>query len=636
MSRIQTVAAALTLAAAFAVNAQTGARYIVQLQAQAHALHLAERPEWRALVHYRHNLIRSGYTSQADDPGFFNAKDGKTDPAAELDATLAAFFSDAPETDKTQNPQCRFIARYHWLDRQLHFDPARLPPQPCRRYQAWHDALAPRSVTLVFPAAYLNNPSSMFGHTLLRVDGAGQTADSRLLAYAINYAANADPRDGGATFAVKGIFGDYPGLFSIAPYYNKVKEYSDIENRDIWEYQLTLTRPEIDRLLMHAWELGPTNFDYYFFDENCAYHLLSLLDVARPGLDLIDRFPAWVIPSDTVVAVVNTPGLVRRVVYRPSMSTELRYRLSRLTAAEHVLVHALASGALAPDDARIEALPAERRARVLDAAHEVVRYQYARGCARDESARVSYRLLVARSKLDVPPESDEPPPPDTRPELGHKSGRVSFGAGRRAHRDYVELRWRPAYHDLLDPDAGYTPGAQINFLDVTLRSYAHERGVVLQSLDLIDIVSLFPREDFFRGPSWKVSTGLFRKPTARHEFALMYVLNVGSGGAWQRGPATFYAFIEAQAELHHDLRDDYALGVGPSVGVLLAGGQRWKANLFARALDFGLGGRHREKEVGLEQRVSIGGQTALRLNVQRRQSFGRRWNSVNLSFQRYL
>jgi hypothetical protein len=35
-------------------------------------------------------------------------------------------------------------------------------------------------------------------------------------------------------------------------------------------------------LLMHAWELGNASFDYFFFKENCSYHLLSLLEYADP------------------------------------------------------------------------------------------------------------------------------------------------------------------------------------------------------------------------------------------------------------------------------------------------------------------------------------------------------------------
>jgi hypothetical protein len=67
-----------------------------------------------------------GSRSLADDPTFFNAPDGRINAAAELEATLKAFFSELEETDKQQNPQCSFVARYHWLDEHLKFDPARL------------------------------------------------------------------------------------------------------------------------------------------------------------------------------------------------------------------------------------------------------------------------------------------------------------------------------------------------------------------------------------------------------------------------------------------------------------------------------------------------------------------------------
>ena len=88
----------------------------------------------------------------------------------------------------------------------------------------------------------------------------------------------------GVNYAFKGLFGGYQGRFSIAPYYVAVKTYGDIENRDIWEYGLNLTQEETSQMLRHVWEMRSAWFDYYFLDENCSYHLLSLLETARPGL----------------------------------------------------------------------------------------------------------------------------------------------------------------------------------------------------------------------------------------------------------------------------------------------------------------------------------------------------------------
>ena len=114
---------------------------------------------------------------------------------------------------------------------------------------------------------------------------------------------------------------EYRGFFSTIPYYLKVREYRDIENRDIWEYRLNFTEHRVRRLLMHAWELGNASFDYYFFKENCSYHLLALLDYADPTLHLADEFLFWTVPADTVRVIASKPGLVSDIAY-PAFSEQ--------------------------------------------------------------------------------------------------------------------------------------------------------------------------------------------------------------------------------------------------------------------------------------------------------------------------
>ena len=126
----------------------------------------------------------------------------------------------------------------------------------------------------------------MFGHTLLRVDAKDQTRHKELVAFAINFAAEPETDDNPALFAIKGLIGSYPGRYTVMPYYRKVREYNDIESRDIWEYKLKLNEEEVNRVLLHLWEMQRAEFDYYFLDENCSYQLLSLLDVAREDLSL--------------------------------------------------------------------------------------------------------------------------------------------------------------------------------------------------------------------------------------------------------------------------------------------------------------------------------------------------------------
>lgn len=611
------------------------ADYLDELVAAARELELAETRQWHALVHYRPNLFRRGVTGQADDPGFYLAANGKTDPAAELEATLRAFF-DPPvvEGPERQHPQCRFIARYDWLRETLDFDPARLPPQTCRRYEEWRAALDAAELTLVFPSAFINNPSSMFGHTLLRVDGAGQDERTRLLAYAINYAVNPS-EDGEVLFILKSLTGFYPGLFSISPYYVKVRSYSDLENRDIWEYRLNLTAGEIDRLLMHAWELSFTHFDYYFFDENCAYHLLSLFEVARPGLDLTRRFRGYAIPLDTVRLLTREPGLLREAVYRPASNTRLRHRLAGLDRAELALVRRLVEGEAA-DDVLPATLDPARRALLLETAFGLVRRDANSG-RRDAvaAARVSRDLLVARSAFPPLPEPVEPPVPSIRPDQGHATRRAALGAGREAGRDFVTVALRPAYNDLLDPTGGYTEGAQINFLDLAFR---HEDGgsLRLEQLAILDILSLAPRDEFFRPVSWRLDAGIARKRIG-DDRPLVWRTGAGAGLAWGKWESVVgYVMVEGALDVSGHLEDGYAAGVGPRAGAFMRPHPAWKIHAYGRVVDYMLGDEHGEREYALEQSLSFSRDHALRLTIAERRDADASWAYASAAWHWYF
>lgn len=625
----------MLLAPAAALGASDPA-YLEELAARSRQLRLAERPEWRKLLHYVPNLASPGVHSLVDSPQFFNAPGGKTDPQAELEATLASFYSDIEETVERQNPQCAFIARRAWLDAELGFDPRRLPKRECRRYEEWHAALNPQGLTLVFAAAYLNNPSSMYGHTLLRIDARDQDERTRLLAYALNFGANTDETNG-LVFAVKGLLGGYIGAFSLLPYYLKVREYSDMENRDLWEYQLNLTPEELERVIMHAWEVRQAYFEYFFFDENCSYHLLRLIQVARPEMDLAGRFRWWAIPSDTVRAVADHPGLVAKAVYRPASATVIRQRLAGMSDEERRLTRDLSLRQLRATDARVSALPRERAAAVLETSHEYVNYRRATG-KKDvaDPGGLARELLVARSQVDVPGQVPAMAGSHQRPELGHGSSRAAFGAGRLAGRDFGELRLRPAYHDILDADEGYVRGAQIEFFSLALRDY-RDGPAQLESFTPVDIVSLSARDEFFQSWSWKIAAGWQRAFVRDGGRPLATTIEGGAGGAWSalEKRALLYAFADGSTRLHSRLDHGYALGAGGRLGALLDLSPRWRVNAYARALRYFLGENDTSRALGLEQRFSLGRDVALRLDLTRNRDAGRSFSAATLSLLIY-
>jgi hypothetical protein len=604
---------------------------------------ISQDPVWRALVHYGPSSWRGRVESQAAAGEFFLSAQGRTDPAAELEATIRAFFAEPDPQAPDEHASCRFPARRRWLEARLGDGGSQFPAIDCPTLRTWYDGLEPAGLTLIFPEAYMNNPASMFGHTLLRVDRAGGDREHDLLAYAINFAAETGS-DGGAAFAIKGIFGFYDGFFSILPYYDKLKQYGDWENRDIWEYPLALTEEEVERIVLHVWELRRVPFRYYFFDDNCSYQILALLDVARPGLALTDAFPAWVIPVDTVREVSATGLVAEKASYRASPATRLRSAVARLDARAEREALAIAQGERAAIEAKGHGAEPDEGGAILDLAYDFLRYEYlAREIARENSAGRAREILAARSTLGAPQaERAEPEAPGVGPAEGHPAALFGVGSGWEDDRAFIAMRLRPAFHSLLDPPGGYTRGAQIRILDATLRVFPENGDVQLDEAVLIDVTSLTARDRFLKPLSWTISTGLERRPYRDGQGDLdSETVWRSAGGFGLAYPvsrrALGYGLAGALVDAAPVLEEDVALGPSLELGLLGDSlSDRWGAHLWARLAEFVVGDGTTSTRVGLENRLTLTSRIALKGEVAYERSYGRDWAEARLTWQVYF
>ncbi|NGZ96313.1 MAG: hypothetical protein CV089_09325 [Nitrospira sp. WS110] len=611
-----------------------GDAYLAQLISRAEQAKLADQREWHLLLHYRKGLF-GGYESEQDDPGFFMSANGKTDPAAELAATLTQFFSAELVGRSRQPAQCAFIARYHWLKEQLKFDPTRLPPLACERFDRWYEDFEVEAISLIFPSAFLNNPASMFGHTLFRVDQKGQTEQTRILAYSINFAADVPP-GAGLAYPIRGIFGSYKGYFSTIPYYLNVQKYRDIENRDIWEYRLNLTETQLRRFLMHAWELGNAYFDYFFFKENCSYHILALLDYADPDLHLTDEFMFWTVPADTVRLIVSKPDLVSQITYRPSRGTVIKRKREFLSAEERDLAHRMTQDPVALKTSLFNRLDLPRQAFVLDLASDYLRYRIdTTNSPKPEWKERNRDVLKARSQLRIPSEEFTVRPFAKQPELGHKMHRIAIGGGWRNNDTFEEATFRGGYHDLLDPEVGYTPDAQIEMASITVRHYNRADQTRVERATLLNLLSLSPLDAVFHAPSWKLNVGM---NTIRHRDCQLCsngFVNSGIGGAKELRVLkreVLFAFAEVEANVSGAYDERHRVGGGGTVGMLADITDRWKMMATGSYLRFPLGDKSDDFRWYVGSRFTIAQNWAVRLEYNHRSHD----NDVLFSVQAYF
>jgi len=567
---------------------------------------------WHTLIHYKSGVL--GLRSLVDDPDFFLSKRGKVDPQAELEATIEALFRQGEDTQT--HPACKFIARFTWIKDMLGIDTSCLPLAGCKRFEEFIAQIKPESASLVFPASYMSNPASMFGHTLLTID---TTEKSKLLSYAINYSA-VTQESFGPIFAIKGIFGLYDGYYSMLPYYQKLKEYSNVNHRDIWEYPLNLDTEEVKRLLMHASELDFIASDYFFFDENCSYNLLFLLDAARPSLNLTDRVGWWITPLDTIVAAKKA-DLIEEIVYRPSKTTKVKHMVSLLSECGRQWAWSIAQGKVHPNVVLEESFTKKQRALILDTASEYIEYLYTKRSVSKKIYVKRFRAILGVRSLLVTEDDEYEVPAPTPPDRGHGPARISFGLGIRDDTAFQEIRFRPVYHEFLDSSKGYLENSEIVFGQTILRHYSLERSSKLEAFDFIELGSFVPRDRFFQPPSWKVYTGLQRKILKDGREHLVYRLNPGLGLSYKvKRIGICHALVETDINVGGALENGWALGVGGSFGIMKQLARNWKFSGIGTYLHYSSGEKHNFWKAAVQQSFILCRNKSLQADFIRRKS----------------
>lgn len=442
---------------------------------------LYENSYWAKLLHYRDGI------SEIDSTNFFISNNGKEDLKEELFETINSL-----ETG-TDNVLCRFPLRVEWLKENIPTLEEKIVPYSCEELDKFLELTNAKYVTMVFPTAHINSPASMYGHTFLKV---GADKETPLISNAINYAAKTDEKNG-LIFAYNGLFGGYEGRYSILPYYEKIKEYNNLEQRDVWEYELNLTQEEIDKLVLHTWELKDSYADYYFFKENCSYNVLWLLEIARPSLDLVSYFDFKAIPLDTIKILTKYDGLI----------VDSRYRYSNLKKMKHILNEEIENKeflkAYIDDEIELpDSLSQSDKISYLDFKIAYTQYQRSEdGTEKKEYIKNYLKLLKERSAYKQIRTYNIKSPLD--PLISHDSARIGLFYD---SNDSFEANIKPAYNDMYDIVDGYLQGAYIDFFELNFKKQK-DKDVKLDRFTLIKIKSYSPQDMIFKPISWGIDAG---------------------------------------------------------------------------------------------------------------------------------
>ena len=531
---------------------------LIALPRTAHAQSSFDSSYWNLLLHYQKNLF-GGWVSEAHNADFFISPTGRTDPDAELKASLQAIA----EKRLVQNLpfECAFPARFHYLKSAFAL---KVDEAPCARLKKWKTQFAGESATVVFATSYLGNVASIFGHAFLKIDTKpGFNPKGELLDLGISFAAKDDPDDNPFSFAWKGLTGGYMESYSVMTYFTRLGEYHNIENRDIWEYKLRMRAEQVDRLLEHAWELQSAKMSYFFTNKNCAYHLWVLVQVANPNWQIADSSAYWVMPADGI-KILNQIGAVSEVKFRPSTYHKLKQKILAMSDTEKTEFEKAKRSDLT--------LAGNESSLVLEGLLDYQQFTIS-SLSREMTASEQAKQDELFAKLTTANISDPALPPivaESQPDLGQGSRKASLMVGSGRADNFFELEFRPMLHDLLDNDEGYTQFSQIEAGRTRIRYSETKNNISLQELEVVNIVSLAPMDSILKSPSWLVQVGGVVPPDSTCPTCLSASIQGGIGLSTYLMPrienAVTFAFLKMNVEDGAGTPGNFRIGPSELVG----------------------------------------------------------------------
>lgn len=557
-----------------AVQQQSNIDTMLRLAQQAR---LGQSAEWHKINQYHPTLV--GVKSRVDDASYFLAANGKSDPQSELEATIRAAYDEGLAEQSRQPKQCRWVARYQYLSRSMKALGFDYPEPRCEGFDRWKSGMARDHVSLIFASIYLNSPASMYGHIFMRFDSAKAGEFNRLSDTTVGYTVNSNG-EAGLGFLVKSAVGGFPGNFVSVPYFMKMREYADLENRDLWEYQTDFTPEEIDKMHAFIWEQSFTYVDYYFADDNCALILPATLEAGRPDLNLIASAKPWLAPLDTI-KVLRDANVVTKKRYRPSQYSTLISNVERAPDAVREQAVALAHSLKLPES--IPGETAEERAQLLDLALGVLEYERNQKNSEQEAAPLNQfqlKLSMLRSKVDASATYQPAPTPRQSPDEGHDSFRVGMALGQVDGVGYGQINTRLVYHDGLDPNAGFSPGVSSKIGDLYLRF--SDKNIRFERLDLFEVFLPSVRTAWYRPLTIKANISV-RRDVQRNDMSAPTVFHIelGAGEGYRISQhSQMYVIADTITRLRGGAS---SLAAGPVAGWLWQPEARWRAEASAGA-----------------------------------------------------
>ncbi len=469
---------------------------------------LYQQPQWLRLLHIPlHQADKKFQRSHINSPNFFIVKKTQDIELAkkELMMTIELMFS--ASTKNSHQIICKYPARYAWLKQKLNVDFEK-DFSYCTEFLQWSALNSLDSVSLLLVSGYLGNPASTFGHSLIKFNTAGSHQNS-LLDVAINFGALTPTDEPIPVYIAKGLAGGYQARFSEQRYFAEEINYSDLEQRDMWEYELKLTEYQKQLLTGHIWELLGQEFTYYFFEENCAYRVTELLELTYEQ-NFLPSVQQWYAPISLFHTLTKLEEsnkiLINNIIYHPSPQRELYSEFNQLSdTAKNQFNNFIRDETLSFQSKNKE------QPQVLETALKYNTYKLIRAKPTEKNQFLKTRKSLLKQRLQLPPTvntMNEKKFIKNSPALGSTPARLQASYIHNQQLGSIQrLAASPFYYDHLGNHA--QDGSELIVMNLEIDRYVADHSVRLSTLELLTIQKIDLDTAAIHGEknySWRLSS----------------------------------------------------------------------------------------------------------------------------------
>ncbi len=152
------------------------------------------------------------------------------------------------------------------------------------------------------------------------------------------------------------------------------------------------------------------------------------------------------------------------------------------------------------------------------------------------------------------------------PERGHNSIRVAAGYGEQNNRNYLDINFRPAFHDLLDAPQGYVDGAAINVFDVRLKWF-ESNHLRLESLSVFNVTSLSPLSRWQKPIAWLFDFRFDRRQLNDTQSVRNFISRGGVGFSMKSQSFMPFVLLMGEWDLSSSYEKGHSLLLGLQAGL---------------------------------------------------------------------